>query len=302
MNNKFIAALFITLITLTVTSCNPNKKANDKTEKQDDPAFAIKTTTVTRQNIQDLLDLSGDVKATSSVDVYPETTGKLTILNVQAGTWVKKNQILGYVDPSKPGMDYAKSPIKAPIDGTITSVNADEGSTIGPQIPLFTIGDISKLKITAQVSERFIYRIKKDQKAIITTSAFPNEQFYAQVNFLSPIVNPISRTMEIEFNFLENTPIKAGMFVQINLITDTKKNVLVIPEKALVINESDYFVYKIINNVAYKVAITVGIKNNGFVQIEEGLTTGDVIAIEGTTVLSDKTKVKIVSTTTETAK
>ena len=236
-----ITIISIAAAALVFTSCMPGggrpgapgSNTGQETPAPVEKSFNIKTITVERQDISDRLTLSGDVEASTSVDIYAETSGKLSGLLVETGSWVQKDQVIAKVDPSRPGMNYAESPIKAPISGTITQINADPGATVSPQMPLFTIGDISRLVITTQVPERFIYMVENGQTAWITTTAYPGERYKAKVTSTAPVVNPVSRTLKIELSLIDKAPVKAGMFVGIDLITTTSEDSLTIPEKAL---------------------------------------------------------------------
>lgn len=297
----------ITIITITaaaaiIIGCTPGGRkpigaSGDKTGTETveavEKSFNIKTTAAERQDISDRLTLSGDVEASTSVDVYPSTSGKLSLLTVETGNWVKKDQVLGKIDPSRPGMNYTESPIEAPISGTVTAINADPGATVSPQMPLITIGDISRLVISAQVSERFIYMIEKGQTAWVTTTASPGMKYKARISSVSPVVNPSSRTLKIELNLIEKSPIKAGMFVGIELITLTSKNSLVLPQKAVLSRDDTTFVYRITDNRSERVIVTTGIKNDGLVEIVTGLTENDIIVLEGATLLSNGSRVNI---------
>lgn len=258
-------------------------------------SFNIKADTVARRDISSKLMLSGDVEASTSVDVYPEAMGKLSAVYIEVGSWVREDQVIAKVDPSKPGMKYAESPVEAPISGTITAVNADPGATVSAQMPLATIGDISKLIITTNVPERYIYMVEKGQSAWISTTAAPGETYEARVTAISPVVNPSSRTLEIELAIIEGSPIKAGMFVGIELRTSTSENSLVISEKAVLSRDEGNYVYRINDERAEKVEVSTGLRDGGFIEITGGLSEGDMIAIEGVSLLSDGAKVRILN-------
>ncbi|HAK46405.1 MAG TPA: efflux RND transporter periplasmic adaptor subunit [Spirochaeta sp.] len=303
MKKKLIITIItITAATLVFTSCMPGgrrpfgapgtKPDADMTVPAE-KSFNIKTITVMRQDISDRLTLSGDVEASTSVDVYPNTSGQLSLLTVETGSWVRKDQMLAKIDPSRPGMNYAESPVEAPISGTITQINADPGATVSPQMPLFTIGDISRLVITAHVPERFIYMVESGQTAWITTTAYPGEKYRAVISSTSPVVNPVSRTLKIELSLSEKAPVKAGMFVGIDLITTTSEDSLTIPEKAMLSRDNQTYVYRINGDRSEKVNVTCGIKNDGLIEVTTGLKDGDILAIEGATLLSDGSKVNV---------
>lgn len=294
MNKKLtITIILLAAASLTFTGCRPGSKAGPETAAPVEKSFNIKTVTVERQDISDRLTLSGDVEASTSVDVYPEASGKLSSLLVETGSYVRADQTIAKIDPSRPGMNYAESPVIAPISGTVTQINADPGATVGPQMPLFTIGDISRLIITTRVPERFIYVVENGQTAWISTTAAPGELYKAKISSISPVVNPVSRTLGIELSIVDKAPIKAGMFVGIDLITTTSADSLTIPEKAILSRDDQNYVYRINGDRAEKIIVTCGIKNNGLIEITSGLYENDIVALEGVSLLSDNSKIKI---------
>lgn len=295
MKSKIIPAGFLVL-SLLLASCGQSSTAREEFPNKQVPAEAsynVRATTVIRQKLSSYLDLSGDVEASVSVDVYPDTAGILSGIQVDLGSYVTKNQIIAYVDPTKPGMDYIANPVKAPISGTVTALNVDPGTTVSPQLPLVKIGKLDTLVITTQVPERFLYMVRPEQAALITTTASPGKEFNASVSAISPVVNPISRTLGIELKIIGESPVKAGMFVGIRLITSTEENVIVIPEKALIRRNSKLFVFRVNNGIAEKIIVTLGLESEGFVEILTGLSEGDQVITEGGGLLSDESRIKI---------
>jgi membrane fusion protein (multidrug efflux system) len=137
--------------------------------------------------------------------------------------------------------------------------------------------------------------IEKGQTAWITTSAAPGEKYRARVSMISPVVNPASRTLEIELSLTGKSPIKAGMFVGIELITSTSPDSLTVPEKAIISRDDQNFVYRVIGDHSEKVIVSTGIRNMGLAEITSGLSEGDSIVLEGASLLSEGSRVKILN-------
>ncbi len=72
-----------------------------------------------------------------------------------------------------------KTRIRAPFDGTVLNVLARVGETaaVGPQSALIVFGDVSKMRVRAEVEERDVAKVRIGQKAVIKADAFPNEEF-----------------------------------------------------------------------------------------------------------------------------
>ncbi len=265
------------------------------TEQVIDKRINVRTAEAQIGSISNRLILSGDVEASSSVDVYPSVAGKITSLLIEAGDYVSKGQVLAKVDQARPGMNYAESPVEAPVSGTVTAVNADTGATVSQQMALFSIGNIDSLIIKTQVPERFIYMVEKGQKANISTTASPGTYYQAIITSIAPVVNPTSRTLSIELEITGKTPIKAGMFVGIELITSTRKSAVILPEKAVLTRDEYSYVYRVSDEKAERVIVETGIEDNEFVEIISGIDEGDIVVTEGAALLSAGSGVKIIN-------
>ena len=100
--------------------------------------------------------------------------------------------------------------IRAPIDGTVLQVDARLGELTSPtaSLPLMSLGDISGLRIRAEVDERDLAGIKLGQSAMVRADAFQGREFSGKVSSISPIVqagrisSPGSRNLT-DFNVAE---------------------------------------------------------------------------------------------------
>jgi len=82
--------------------------------------------------------------------------------------------------------------IRAPISGTVLQINAKPGELASPSNaqPLLIIGDVSALRVRAELDERDLGEIKIGQPAVIRTDAFRGRDFAGKVSFIAPIVEP----------------------------------------------------------------------------------------------------------------
>lgn len=263
--------------------------------------FAVNAFLSYKGDLNGYLEFGGDVSAVSSVDVLPDTSGKISRIYVSVGDVVKKDQVLAEVDASRPGMTYSASPVKAPVSGTITSFASSVGNMVAPSMTIGRISSTDKLEIKTSVPERFISKIKLNQKAILTFDAYPGETFTAKVTKISPVLDTSTRTMSVTL-ILDppDSKIKIGMYARIKLITDHKSNAIIIPTTALVTRSQEQCVF-VVNpddTVTLKKVI-VGIKVDDMVEILSGLEGNEKVVTKGQTLLNNGTKVNIVSLTEE---
>ncbi|MDR0730261.1 MAG: efflux RND transporter periplasmic adaptor subunit [Treponema sp.] len=266
------------------------------------PIFAVNTTGAAQGQIQDYLTLSGDIVAGSTVDTYSDAAGKITRLYVTVGSRISRGAPIAQVDPSKPGMRYVESVVRAPISGTVISLPAQVGMTITQQVSLAKIAGGGALEVKLYVAERFISRISLRQPCEIMMDAWPGEIFRGTVHEIAPTVDPISRTMEVRVN-VDNpeSKLKTGMFAKVRLITEIKEGVVKIPANALVqrFGENFVFVVEPLNSgeggfVARRRDITPGILIDGVLEIQAGLEPRDEVIVRGQTLLQDGARVNII--------
>lgn len=265
-------------------------------EESVEQIFAINTILAMEGQISDFLYVNGDIIAEEFVDVYPDTAGKLTDIQVELGDRIRKGDIVAYVDPSRPGMNFANSPVYSPISGTVTSFPGTIGSTVGPQAPIATIGDLANLQVRTYISERKISLIALGMPAELTFEAYPGEIFNASISELSPVVDPTSRTMEIKLDMIgRNNRIKSGMFSKIKITTAVKENVVKIPTDCINERFGERFVYVVTDDDRVeKRTITEGISFGEVSEILSGVSAGEQVVIQGQTLLEDGVKVKVI--------
>ncbi|MDR1894136.1 MAG: efflux RND transporter periplasmic adaptor subunit [Spirochaetales bacterium] len=266
-----------------------------------EPVFSVNTTFARLGEIQDHLSINGDIIANETVDVYPDTVGKLSRLLVSMGTPVRRDQILAWVDPSRPGMNYSESPVRSPITGTVTAIYGHVGGMASNQAPLLVVGDLSSLKVRTYIPERFTALIRMNQRAALTFATLPGVTFQARVSEISPVVNPVSRTMEIRLSLVlppadvSRSGIKAGMYANIDLIMQTKPQAVLVPSSCLVNRFDENYLFVIDEGRARLQRVAPGIVQEGVTEIIEGVSAGEEIIYEGIVQVNDGSLVNIIS-------
>ncbi|MDD7416681.1 MAG: efflux RND transporter periplasmic adaptor subunit [Treponemataceae bacterium] len=302
MNNKIISKITLSLMMCFLMCSFLLTGCKDKSSKEKDAVetvFAVYALKVNNSNLDDYLAFGGNVQAASSVDIYPDVqSGKITRILVKVGEVVQKNQVLAEVDSSRPGMDYKVSPIKAPVSGTVTSLPINVGSTVAASMAIGKISSTGKLEIKTNVAERFISRIGLYQKAELTFDAFPGESFPAVLVEIDPVLDTSSRTLGIKLIQEPSDPrLRAGMYARIKLVTDTKKNAIVIPHNVIVTRNSKDIVY-VLNPIDSTVSVREvqkGIRVDDKQEVVSGLNAGDIIIVKGQALLSEGAKVNVIS-------
>ncbi|UGQ16953.1 efflux RND transporter periplasmic adaptor subunit [Borrelia sp. RT1S] len=264
----------------------------------DDPyKFPVIAMRARKGTLSDYIALNGDIDTKVKADVFPDTAGKITTLNVRLGTYVQKGQVIAMLDPSKPGALYLKSPVKAPISGYVLTVNRKIGETVGPQTSIALIGRIDTTQIRAYVSERYILDVKPGNNAVVEIESYPGEKFGARISEVSPVLDVKSRAAEVYLDPVGKNTKKmiVGMFAKVKIVTSHLKNVIKIPSSAVVEREGRRFVFRISEDAktVQMLVPLMGFEVDNIVSVRDGINEDDLIVIEGMSALSDGAYVNI---------
>lgn len=297
--NRILALCACVFFASSLMSCS-KKGGTGSNEEEAETIFAVNAYKAVPKTLDDYLEFGGNVQTASTVDIFPDAaSGKISKLYVKVGDKVKKDQVVAEVDASRPGMDFQSSPVKAPVDGTITSFPLSVGATVAASVSIGKISSTGKLEVKTYVAERFVSRIKKNQKAILTFDAYPGDTFDATVVEVDPVLDSTSRTLGIKLLLKDqnDTKVRAGMYARIKLVTDTKKNTIILPSNVILTRNDEDIVY-VVDQQENKVKACVvkkGIRVDDKQEIQAGIVPGDLVVIKGQALLSDGAKVKIAS-------
>ena len=265
--------------------------------------YSVRSVLAEKDTLISYIQSSGDVEATSSIEVYPDMGGKLVRMHVNLGSQVKKGQVIAEVDPSTPGVPYELSPVLAPLSGAITSQPLQPGTTVATSTAVAVIGSIDDLQITVHIPERHASLLHTGMKADVTVEAYPGVNFPATVVRISPVVDSVSRTKELQLTFdTKDDRVNAGMFAKVRLYTTQKDDVIVVPETAIMtaLGKQYVFVMNSEGNKAVQRNITTGMSVDGLVEVVSGINEGDRIIIEGMHLLYDGSSVRDISSVSKT--
>lgn len=310
MNKKKVTTIIIFLALIAITAGAVfliNKSSKKKAQgpggfgggfgRGPQTATAVRTVLAKNKTITDFVYTNGEIETQKSIEVFPAIGGRVVDIKVSLGSPVKAGDVIAYIDPSEPGSYYAKSPVTAPIDGSIITSPVKIGQKVTMSSVITKIGDIGNLQITAKVPERYVAELAIGQKAEITLQAYGEEKFMASVVRISPVVDPSTRTKEIILNFDEKyDKVNAGMFARVKLFTLDYGGYPVIQQDAFVENSDEYYLYIVKDDsTVTKRKVTRGKNIDGFYQVTEGLSDGEVVVTEGMLSLYEGAKVRDIS-------
>lgn len=180
--------------------------------------------------------------------------------------------------------DIEKTKIKAPIAGTVTSVNAKAGEVLSTTGIMMTIEDLDHKIVKAYVSENEINRIQIGQSVEITGTSIKGKTFEGKVTYIAPgtIRADGSKNVKVEvrISLVENvTELRPGFNVNLEIKTNSRENVLLVPFEAIMTDEDGKkYVNVVEGEEVKKVIIKTGVEGDVSVEVIDGdLKEGQVL-------------------------
>jgi len=135
---------------------------------------------------------------------------------------------------SQTGMPITEITVKAPVSGFITERGALPNLFAEPSTRLYTIADLSRVWIDAQVFQDAIGRVRPGETAEVTTDAYPGQVLHATVQSILPQVDPATRTVAVRLSVANpGFRLKPGMYVNASLKAGMGRQ-LVVPAAAVI--------------------------------------------------------------------
>ena len=174
--------------------------------------------------------------------------------------------------------------ITAPVEGFIGKRTLDPGASVGVNTSFISVVDIRTVRLVINVVEKDLRRIHQGTAVEVEVDAYPGEVFHGRVARLAPILDPATRTAQVEIEIPNATyRLKPGMYARARFTVEKHDNTLVVPTGAVVdlqgklgvwlpADEGDSIVFN---------PVTIGIEQQEFTEVVSGLSEGQRIITTG---------------------
>jgi membrane fusion protein, multidrug efflux system len=306
ISSIIVLIIFIALIALTsVIGIGVYKALNEETgevEKEAKP-IPVHVYKIGKGDVEDVVYITGKVLPADRADVIAkiDMPGKLIEAKVKEGDRVKKGQVIALVDRDIVGATYVNYTVNSPISGIVGYIQSDKGSIVVAQQPVATIIKTDKVKVKASVIERDLGRINKGTKARIFFDSYPDRVFKGKITRIEPVLDEFSHTVPLEI-IIDNSDkaLKPGMFAKVELVADTKNNVLVLPKNTITRKEAKNLAYVVKEDPEsenklriFFTELELGYYDKNKYEVIAGMEEGDLAVDKDLIVFKDRTLVTI---------
>ena len=152
----------------------------------------------------------------------------------------------------------------------------DEGQTVAANDPLLLIVELHPIVGVVYVTEKDYARLRPGQVVLMTTDAYPDEQFPGRIDRIAPVFSKSTRQARVEMT-IENSQhrLKPGMFIRATVVLERVAETTTVPQQALTARNNKTGVFVVSEDgrsVAWR-EVRLGIREGGRVQVEgEGLS------------------------------
>jgi RND family efflux transporter MFP subunit len=156
------------------------------------------------------------------------------------------------------------------------------------------IADLRKLKATVKIPEVKIFVVKPGMDVIMKFDALEGREFRGKVTRIDPYVDPATRTSSVEMeidNAAVGNLLRPGMFGQASIVERVFTGAVLVPESAVQSGSEGQYVFFENDGAARMQKIKTGARQGGFLQVTEGIASGDRVITFGGSNLSDGDKV-----------
>ncbi len=194
----------------------------------------------------------------------------------------------------------ALSRITAPFSGVIDQIFKKEGEIAPPGQPLMQLVNLSKMEVTAQISENYLPDIELNNPVSISFPTYPDLKIDSKITFKGNVIDPVNRTfrVKVKFNNIENK-IKPNMLAVVKFKDFEADSAIVVPTNTLSKDINGWFLF-VLNkqdgkNIVEKRYVTIGISDENNTLIKSGLQEGELIITKGNNLVKDGMIVNIKS-------
>ncbi len=247
-------------------------------------SIGLTLATVDIRLLADTLTLNGEIQlfVDRKAEVSTRISGQVTDLYVQLGDRVRPGQRIARVQARLVGDPPPSVDVSSPKGGVVDAVNIAVGQSVEPATALFQVSDRSQVNLVARVYEEDLGKVQVGQDARIHTLSYPDRVFDGKVTLIGPALDPASRTAQVWFRLANpDGLLKPNLFAKAVVVLKRNETALAVPNAAIIEANGEKFVFVRQGAVFNRVEIAIGVGDDEYTEVTDGLVPGDEVAVQG---------------------
>lgn len=179
--------------------------------------------------------------------------------------------------------ELARTVITSPVDGLVLRRTVEPGDTVQPGANLLVISPGGRLEIEAPVDEVSLRGLAIGQAALVEADAYPDQDFEAELTFISPQVDPERGNLELRLSVIDPPEfLRQDMTVSVDIRIGERERVLAVPNEALREQAGDRArVWLLDGSRVQDREVTLGLRGLTATEVLSGLSEGDRVLTRG---------------------
>ena len=201
---------------------------------------------------------------------------------------IKKDDLLeelelnNYVNKGDIIVKLKSGNIIAPFSGVVGYTGLTEDIFVSDKTIIITLDDTKVIYSDIKIPENYSSLLEKGLPIEARVSSFKNKIFIGEIDFISSRINADTRSLLTRIKVdNSNLELISGSLLEVSIMLNMR-DALAVPDTSIIMEGEKAFVYKVSpENVANKVEVQIGNRNEGKIEILSGLNEGDIIVAEG---------------------
>lgn len=175
--------------------------------------------------------------------------------------------------------------IRAPFAGVVGLSDIAPGAVISPGAAIVTLDDLSAVRVDFQVPDRFLSAVREGQALTATVDAWPDARFNGRVLRLDTRIDERTRALTARSEFTSSEGLlKPGMMLRVG-VNQGVRTAMALPESAVAVQGDGASVFVAVQEggrmTVQQRPVVAGLRQDGWVEILEGVTTADRVVADG---------------------
>jgi Cu(I)/Ag(I) efflux system membrane fusion protein/cobalt-zinc-cadmium efflux system membrane fusion protein len=183
----------------------------------------------------------------------------------------------------------------APSSGVVTHIMARQGMEVGPSDNLYTIADLSRVWVYADIYPYEVAWVHQGQPATVALRQLPGRALDAKVAYVYPLLDPATRTVRVRIE-LPNPDrlLKPEMYATVVIQTEKRTGVLAISDEAVIRSGERNLVIVSLGEGRFEPrTVELGVASgDGWIEIRSGLREGEVVVTSGQFLLDSESNLQ----------
>jgi len=182
-----------------------------------------------------------------------------------------------------PHREASHAILRAPFDGVVTKYDIAQGEVVEPEQELFTVTDLSRVWVLADIYEKDITRVRVGAEAVVRVDAYPDRRFQGRVTYVTDLIDPQTRSAKARV-VVENpdAALKLDMFARVSVPTAEAREALLVPVAAVQTIDNQPVVFVKRGDTRFeRRAVELGATAGEFIEVRSGVKAGNPVVAAG---------------------